>query len=455
MSSKAERFVIIGGDAAGMSAAMSIRRLLPQASIIVFEQTSYFSYAQCGLPYYISGQIPSTNNLIARTQAAFQEKYRIEAMAQHQVLSIDRQSKRVQIRLLETGKEYWEAYDNLLIATGASPIVPPWPGSKLNGVVTLKTIPDAQQLNSLLENAQKVAIIGGGFIGLELAEACRMRGKDVSVLDMAPQIAMNFDPEMAFLAQEELIRNQVSLYLQEQVVELQGHQGRVTQVVTNERSIPADLVIAAVGVAPNTDLARECGLELGFKNAIAVDETMKTSDSCIWAAGDCALHYHRIKKRGDYVPLGTTANKHGQTAGWNMAGEHRPFKGILGTAIIKVFDLALARTGLSTGEAQQLNLPFAEISYTARHRAGYYPDAKKLHLKILFNKETNALLGGQAVGEAGADKFIDQLSIALYNHMTIDQLEDLDLAYAPPFSPVWSPLQQGARLNRLRSTVKQ
>lgn len=442
------KFIIIGGDAAGMSAAMQIVRNSSENSITVFEKGGIYSYGQCGLPYVIGGKIESTDKVIARTQQEFKEKYDIDARVFHEVKSIDAKQKVVRGINLSTGEDFEQAYDRLLIATGASPVVPNWEGSSLQGVFTLKTIPDTEEILDYVykgfRDVKDVTIIGGGYIGFEMAESFAEIGKNVTIIERNNQLAGIFDRDLADLIHDEAKKHHLTLRLGESVEGFIGN-SFVESVKTDKGEIKTDLVLIAVGVKPNTAFINGTGIVTGIKGAIQVNSSMQTNVEDIFAAGDCATQYHRIKERDDYIPLGTHANKQGQIAGLNMVNFHKTFKGVVGTSIIKFFDLSLGRTGLSEKEAERLNIPTASVTIRARDIAGYYPDAKKMTVKLIYHKVTRKLLGGQIIGESGVDKRIDVLSTALFHNMSIDELLDLDLAYAPPYNGVWDPIQQVAR----------
>ncbi|MDQ0482316.1 CoA-disulfide reductase [Guptibacillus hwajinpoensis] len=439
------KVVIIGGDAAGMSAAMQIVRNDENAEVVTLEKGNIYSYGQCGLPYVISGKIESSDKLIARSVDTFRDKYGIDARVYHEVTDVDTENKVVKGTNLKTGETFSENFDKLLIATGVSPVKPGWEGIELNGIHTLKTIPDAEKvIKDLDESVKKVAVIGGGYIGLEMAEAFRELGKEVRIIELGPQLASIFDEDMAELIHEEAERNSVSVHTNEGVQSFKGDQ-RVEKVVTDKGEYDADLVLVSIGVKPNTSFLKECGIHMTENGAIQVNRYMQTSMENIYAAGDCATHFHRVKERDDFVPLGTTANKQGRIAGLNIIGQPNTFKGIVGTSVIKFFDLTLGRTGLSTKEAEELNLPFANCSTEATDIAGYYPEARELRVKIVYRDDNERILGGQFIGKYGVDKRVDVLSTALYHQMSLHDIEDLDLSYAPPYNSVWDPLQQAAR----------
>ena len=439
------KVVIIGGDAAGMSAAMQIIRNDEEAEVVTLEKGDIYSYGQCGLPYVISGKIESSDKLIARSVDTFREKYGIDARVFHEVTNVDTENKVVKGIDLQTGEDFTEDFDKLLIATGVNPVKPEWDGIDLEGIHTLKTIPDAKKIiQNLDESVKKVAVIGGGYIGLEMAEAFKELGKEVRIIERGPHLAKIFDKDMAELIHKEAERNDVFVHTNETVQSLRGEQ-RVKKIITDKGEYDADLVLVSVGVKPNTGFLKECGLHTTKNGAIQVNRYMETSKEDIYAAGDCATHFHRVKERDDFVPLGTTANKQGRIAGLNISGQASTFKGIVGTSVIKFFELTLGRTGLSSKEAKELKLPYASCSTEATDIAGYYPESRELRVKLVFRDDNERILGGQFIGKHGIDKRVDVLATALYHQMTLHDMEDLDLAYAPPYNSVWDPLQQAAR----------
>lgn len=435
------RYVIIGGDAAGMSAAMQIVRNDKKADITVLEKGSIYSYGQCGLPYVIGGLIESTEKLIARSIDTFRSKYGIDARILHEVFSIDVNQKTVSGKNDENGQPFTVPYDRLLIATGASPIIPNWEGATADNVHVVKTIPDTERLIQRLdENVQDVVIIGAGYIGLELTENIHRLHKRIRLIQRSSHIAKMFDPDLSKHLHSEAERHGVLLSLNEQIQAIEDG-----QIKTDLHTHKADLIIASVGIRPNTHFLKETGMDMLDNGAIVVNDKMETSIRDIYAAGDCATHFHIVKQTPDYIPLGTTANKQGRIAGLNMSGNTRLFSGITGTSVMKFFDLIAASTGLTEKDAQKLEIPYKTSSIQTRDKAGYYPGALPLHIKLLYHAETGLLLGGQAIGTNGAEKRIDVLSTALFNKMTIEELEDLDLSYSPPVNGVWDPIQQAAR----------
>ncbi|GAB2558637.1 FAD-dependent oxidoreductase [Gracilibacillus alcaliphilus] len=439
------KYVIIGGVAAGMSAAMEIVRTDQAADITVLERGDVYSYGQCGLPYVINGLVPSAADVIARSVSTFRDEYGIQAEVHIDVIAIDIDKQQVTAKRVLSDELVIFDYDRLLVATGADPIIPDWSGVHLEGIHVLKTIPDTTGIMAdLAETIRHVTIIGGGYIGLEAADSFRSKGLSVTIVQRGKQLAKIFDAEMAEWITAEANKNGIEVRLDEEVVRFTGTQ-RVKEVVTNKDTIATDLVLISAGIKPNTDFLKDTSIQRTKAGAIIVDASMQTSSQYIYAAGDCATHYHLIKQTNDYVPLGTTANKQGRIAGANMAGNRLTFKGITGTSIIKFFDLTLSRTGISEKEAKQLNIPYQAETKTANNQAGYYPGGEEMHIKLLYHRYTNHLLGVQIIGKKGVDKRIDVFATALYNQMTIDQLQDLDLAYAPPYNSVWDPLQKISR----------
>ncbi|WP_091659404.1 FAD-dependent oxidoreductase [Alteribacillus iranensis] len=437
-------YVIIGGDAAGMSAAMQIVRSGQEANITTLEKGTYYSYAQCGLPYLISGAVENTESLIARDIDTFRNKYGIDARVSHEVTSVDPEAKKVIGINLENQETFELPYDKLLVATGGSPMVPNWPGRDLPGVHTLKTIPDIEAIMDDMSDVKDITIIGGGYIGLELAENFVEAGRHVRMIERNNRLAKMFDEDMTEAIHDEAAAHDVEVCLEESVEALEG-KDHVQAVVTDKNRYETDMVIVATGIRPNTDFLKGTGVIREKNGAITVNRYMETNIENIYAAGDCATQYHRIKEKDDYIPLGTHANKQGRAAGLNMVGNPKAFQGIVGTSILRFFRLTLAKTGLSEVEAKAMNFPIETISHSTSHIAGYFEGKKKLSMKITYRTDTDIVIGGQVIGEEGADKRIDVLATALFHRMTVSEFEDLDLAYAPPFNGVWDPLQQTIR----------
>ncbi len=442
------KLVVIGGDAAGMSAASKVRRMKPEREIVVFEMGKFTSYAACGMPYYIAGMVESHEDLIAREPEVFREKQNIDVRTSHEVVRIDTGKKRVQAKDLESGKLFWESWDALLIATGAMPLFPDLPGIHAKGVFALSGLQSGIDVFQFLEkeNPRRAVIAGGGYIGIEMAEALLERGLEVSLVDMAPQLMTTLDPDMAALVVDYMREQGIKVYLEERLEKIEtDNEGKVSRVVTAGQKIEAGMVILGLGIRPNSDLAKEAGIELGANNAIRVNKKMQTSAEGVWAAGDCATSFHLLKKAETHIALGTVANKHGLVAGTNIGGGQAEFPGVLGTAITRFRELEIARTGLSEKELKESDIKYKAETIDSATRSGYFPGTGKMTVKLLAEKESGRLLGGQIVGFAGAAKRIDTLVAAITSGMTAQQLMDLDLAYAPPFSPVWDPVQTAAR----------
>ena len=440
------RMVIIGGDAAGMSAAAKIRREQPQREILVLEKTAYTSYSACGIPYWLGGLVESAENLVVRSPEVFRRDYDIDVRTGHEVREIDPVAQRLLIRGAD-GREFREAYDQLLIATGAHPFCPDLPGSGASGIFGLSTLASGERLAEFLEgeHPRRAVVVGGGYIGLEMAEALVRRKLEVALIDRNSEVMNTLDPEMGALVSAALREVGVALYLGEELREFRVSGSRVTGVVTSQRELPADVVILGMGVRPNAALAAAAGLELGVKGAIKVDGRMQTGDPNIWAAGDCVASVHRLTGKPTYIALGTVANKQGVVAGINLAGGQAWFPGVMGTAVSKICRVEVARTGLQEKELQALGIGFITAKIEAQTRAHYFPGAGPMTVKLLAEAGSGRLLGAQIVGEEGAAKRIDIVATALTAGMTAADLVDLDLSYAPPYSPVWDPVQTAAR----------
>jgi NADPH-dependent 2,4-dienoyl-CoA reductase/sulfur reductase-like enzyme len=442
------KLVVIGGDAAGMTAASKVRREQAEREIIVFERGNHTSYSACGMPYYIGGQVESEEDLIARKPEVFRQKQNIDVRIRHEVLDIDIENKRVKVKNLDEEKESWESWDDLLIATGASPIVPKMENIDANGVFALSTLQSGIDVFNFIEENKpaKAVIVGGGYIGVEMAEAFLDLSMDVTLIDMAPQLMATLDKDMADLILEYMIEQQVKVFLEEKLVKFEKNaDGSVKSVITDKQTIPADIVILGMGVKPNSELASRAGIKLGAKDAIQVNKRLETSVPNIWAAGDCAESFHLVTQKQVHIALGTVANKHGLVAGINISGGSAEFPGVLGTAITKFQELEISRTGLSEKEAKDLGVDYETETITSVTPAGYYPGSGKISVKIVVNKQSQRILGGQIVGFKGAAKRIDTVATAITAGFTVQQLMDLDLAYAPPFSTVWDPVQIVAR----------
>lgn len=441
-----KRLIIIGGVAAGMSAASKARRTDKNLEIVVYEQSGYVSYGSCGFPYYLKGEIPRIEDVVVRTPQDF-AKQGIQAQVQHRVLKVDPVEQTVQVRDLKTQTEFTDSWDSLILTTGGVAVRPPIPGLDLPGIFTLRTVEDALAIQGWLEQEQpkRAVIVGGGYIGLEMAEALAARGLHLTLVEALPQVMPNMDVDMASHVQQELERQRVELQLEYPVTAFEG-QGRVQTVVAGGQSFPADLVIFSVGLKPGVVLAQQAGLVLGPTGAVVVDDHQRTSQPNIYAAGDVAEARHLVTGKPAYVPLGTTANKQGRVAGANGAGGDDRFPGIVGTAVVKVFNLEAARTGLSERQAQAEGFEVETAVVTSSAQAHYMPGHTPIHVKLVFERGSQRLLGAQMVGRSGVAKRIDIIVAALQAGWTTYNLADLDLSYAPPFAPVWDPILVAANV---------
>lgn len=365
----------------------------------------------------------------------------------HEVEQIDAQGRRVRVRDLKGDNASWESYDQLLIATGASPISPDVPGADATDIFGVSTLESGLNIHRRLDKGgiKRAVVVGGGYIGLEMAEALVMRGLEVALIDRSAQVMGTLDEEMGALVSQALRDVGVTLYLAEELVEFETASGKVTGVVTDKRTLPADIVILGLGARPNTALAGAAGIPLGEKGSIRVNERMETGIAGIWAAGDCAESFHLVSRKPFYVALGTVANRQGRVAGINLGGGYATFPGVMGTAVTKICHVEVARTGLQEKEIEALGLEHVSAVIKSRTKAGYFPGAGEITVKVLAEKGSGRLLGGQIVGKEGSAKRIDTLATALHAGFTVEEMINLDLGYAPPFSPVWDPVVIAAR----------
>lgn len=442
-----QRLVVIGGDAAGMSAASKVRREDPKREIVVFERSPHTSYSACGMPYFIAGLVDGPEKLVARSPEKFRDKYNIDARTGHEVTELDLGNQRVRVRSLADSSEAWEAYDQLLIATGAEAIFPKLPNSDSDGIFGLSTLASGIRVQQFMDQQlpRRAVVVGGGYIGLEMAEALVRQGLQVALVERGEQVMATLDPDMGVLVSEALREIGVELYLNESLTGYEAVNGLVSGVVTDQRTLPAELVIVGLGTRPNSSLAAAAGITLGEKGAIRVNRRMQSSAPNVWAAGDCAESFHLVSRKPFHVALGTVANKQGSVAGINLAGGYATFPGVVGTAVSKICKYEVARTGLMEREINGLGLKYKTATTKSKTRAGYYPGAGWITVKLLAEQGSGRLLGGQIVGLEGAAKRIDVLATAITAGMTVQQIVDLDLSYAPPFSPVWDPVQTAAR----------
>ncbi|MER5396447.1 FAD-dependent oxidoreductase [Streptomyces sp. NPDC002599] len=445
-----ERLVVIGGDAAGMSAASQARRLRgpDELEIVAFERGHFTSYSACGIPYWVGGDVPDRDRLIARTPEEHRERS-IDLRMRTEVTGIDVAGARVRSRDLGTGAEEWTSYDRLVIATGARPVRPDLPGADAPGVHGVQTLDDGQALLDSLAatEGRRAVVVGAGYIGVEMAEALINRGYEVTVVNRGKEPMSTLDPDMGRLVHTAMEGLGITMVDDAEVTAfLTGAEGRVGAVVTKDATYPADVVVLGIGVRPETTLARAAGLPLGDHGGLLTDLAMRVrGHENIWAGGDCVEVLDLVSGRERHIALGTHANKHGQVIGSNVAGGYATFPGVVGTAVSKVCDLEIARTGLREKDARRAGLRFETVTIESTSRAGYYPNAALMTVKMLAEHRTGRLLGVQIVGREGAAKRVDIAAVALTAGMTVEQMTMLDLGYAPPFSPVWDPVLVAAR----------
>ncbi|WP_433338939.1 FAD-dependent oxidoreductase [Spirillospora sp. CA-294931] len=432
-----------------MSAASQARRRLDgdRLEILAFERGTATSYSACGIPYYIGGDVGDPDALITRTPEVFRRDHDIDVRTRHEVTEIDLDRGAVRVRDLERAAERWESYDRLMIATGAVPTRPDLPGSDAEGIHGVQVLDDGLAIRRDLDRAKPrtAVVVGGGYIGLEMAEALVKAGLEVSLVDGAPQPMRTLDPDMGELVAGALRGVGVALYLGEQAEGFETSGGRVIAVRTSERVLPADVVILGLGVRPNSGLAEAAGVEIGSTGGIVTDRRMRTRAEGVWAAGDCVQTRHLVSGEPVAIALGTHANKQGRVAGINLGGGYATFPGVVGTAVSKICKVEVARTGLNEREAAAAGFDSFSVVVESTTRAGYYPGTTSMKTKLIAERRSGRLLGAQIVGEENAAKRIDGLAIALWNGMTVEQMTALDLGYAPPFSPVWDPILIAAR----------
>lgn len=443
------KILIIGGDAAGMSAASQVRRREKDWEITVLEQGPFTSYSACGIPYFFSGEVLEFEDLIIVSPEQFREKKGINVLTGHRAESIDLKEKSV-LATNQEGKEQNFTFDKLMIATGARPIIPDWPGMDLQGVSTLRNLSDTQRVQKLLAgHPQRCVVIGGGYIGLEMVEAFHTLGLQITLLEKTPGLMGNAESLITEKVLENLTLKGVETHLETTVTGFAGSNGKLQSVQTDQGEFPADLALVSLGIQPNSELASGCGLLTGEKGAIVVDRGQRTSDPGVFAAGDCAEVYHLILERNTYIPLALNANRGGRVAGANLAGHEESFPGTLGSAVTRVFDINIARTGLDEPTLKREKIPYKTVTVQTHDRAEYMQGNGPLWVKIFYHEENHLILGAWVFGEdAAAGKRCDILATAISAKLDLGQVADLDLNYAPPFSGVWDPILQAANKAR-------
>lgn len=436
------KVVIIGGVAGGATAAARIRRLDEKAEIIVFEKSGYVSYANCGLPYYIGGVIQNKEELTLQTPESFWKRFQITMKVRHEVTGIFPERKTVAVKNLNTGESFEEVYDKLLISTGAKPVWPKLPGTDLDNLFTLRTVEDTLKIREFVEkNQPKSAVLaGGGYIGLELAENLRELGLDVTIVQRPKQLMNPLDGDMAAFVHAKMRSRGVKLMLGHTVEGFEKGEKGTRVLLKDEQPLEADMVILAIGVAPDSHLAKEAGLELGIKGSIVVNDRMETSAPDIFAAGDAVEVRHYITGEKALISLAGPANKQGRIAADNICGGDSRYPGSLGSSVIKVFDMTAASAGINERTAKQTGIDYDKVYLSPASHASYYPGGKVMTMKVIFEKKTYKLLGAQIIGYDGVDKRIDVLATAMYAGITALQLKELDLSYAPPYSSAKDPV---------------
>lgn len=453
------KVVIVGGVAGGASAAARLRRLDEQAEIIVFERTGFVSYANCGLPYYIGGIIEEESALTLQSPKGFWDRFHITVKTSHEVTAIHPEEHTVEVHNLETGEHFIETYDKLILSPGAHPIRPKLPGIDSNKLFSLRTVEDTLRIHSYVQEHKPASavVVGGGYIGIEAAENLRELGLEVTLLQRPKQLMNNLDFDMATFVHMKMRDSGINLHLGANVTGFQEVDGRIVTNVAEGSPITADMVLLTIGVMPESHLAKEAGLQLGMKGAIAVNDRMETSAPDVYAVGDAVQVKHQVTGEDTVISLAGPANKQGRIVADVIAGLNSRYKGSLGSSVIKVFDLTVANTGLSEKAASAAGYQYKRVVLSPGSHAGYYPGATPMTMKVVFEQETLRLLGAQIVGGEGADKRIDVLATAIQAGIRADQLKDLDLAYAPPYSSAKDPVNMAGFMieNLATGIVKQ
>ena len=448
------KVVIVGGVAGGASAAARIRRLDESAEIIVFEKTGYISYANCGLPYYIGDVITDSSDLTLQTPESFWTRFRILVKVNHEVTNIDVTQKTVTVKNLLTGTEWEEPYDKLLLSPGAKPVRPNLSGIDSEKIFSLRTVEDTFRIHDYLEKTkvQSAVIVGGGYIGIEVAENLKEKGLNVTIVQRPNQLMNTLDYDMASFVHSKLRAKGISLRLNSNVTSFRQDGERIVTLLEDNSEIVADMVLLAIGVAPENSLAKQAGLKLGVKGSIVVNDRMETSVQDIYAVGDAIQVKHFVTEEDTVIALAGPANKQGRIAADNICGGDSHYQGSMGSSIIKIFDMTVAGTGLTEKVAKSMGIDCESVVLSPASHAGYYPGAKVMTMKVVFEKDTWKLLGAQIVGTEGVDKRLDVLATAMHAGMKANLLKDLDLAYAPPFSSAKDPVNMaGFMIENIRN----
>lgn len=454
----AKRILIVGGVAGGASAAARLRRLDEKAEIIMFERGDYISFANCGLPYYIGGEIKNRDDLLLQTPESFKQRFNIEVRVRNEVTGIDSENKQISIKNLSTGKTYTEAYDKLILSPGAEPVRPPIPGIDSDRIFTLRNVHDTDLINDFIDKhkPKRAVIVGAGYIGLEMAENLHRRGLLIAIAEMADQVLPVMDKEMAGFIQPELQKHNVALWLNDAVANFRPSNSSLVVGLKSGMELSCEMVILAIGVKPEVKLARQAKLEIGTTGGIKVNEKLQTSDPDIYAIGDAIEVRDFALDNPTLIPLAGPANKQGRMVADNICGRNRRYNGTQGTAILKVFGLTVAMTGASEKALAKTNIEYEKLHLHPANHVGYYPGAKQMHVKLLFTKPGGKILGAQIVGSQGVDRRIDIFAVAIRAGLTVFDLQELELAYAPPYGSGKDPVNIAgyAAANILDGTVK-
>ncbi len=445
------RLIVVGGVAAGMSAAAKAKRVDRGMEVVVYEKSPYISYAACGMPYFIAGDVTDYRSLLARTPEQM-AKQGVEVNVRHEVTTIDPDARTVTVRDLEGGREFTQGYDRLVIAIGARPVRPPLPGLDLEGVFVLRSLEEGRAIQRFLvehgeRRPRRALVLGGGYVGVEMAETFRRLGLEVKMVIRSGKVMRTtLDDDVRKLVEEELARQGVEVVTGKPVAFEGSRRLEVVVTENDDGRYACDVALLGIGVRPEVALARAAGVALGATGAIATDNASATNLPDVYAAGDCAEAFHLVTGEPVYIPMGSTANKQGRVAGTNAAGGEATFGGVVGTMVVRAFDLAVACSGLTAARAQALGYTVRETMIKAMDSSHYFPGAAPIHVKLVVDEKTDRLLGGQIVGRRGVAKRVDVLATALHHRLSVADLQRLDLSYAPPFAPVWDPILVAANV---------
>lgn len=441
------RIIIVGGIAAGMSAAAKLRRTDRDAEIVVYEKSPHISFGACGLPYYVGGNFDNVDRMLVRTPEKVRETG-IDVKIEHEVVSLNVKTKTIEVKNLQSGEVFTDNYDRLMIATGAATVIPPI--KNIEKAYTLRSVEDGEKLKAKMqdESIKKIAVIGAGFIGLEVADVAKELGKEVCVFNSGNRILENvLDKEVTEILEENLRAHGIELYFNSMVTSIDTLDGK-TKVITNTDEVEVDLVVLAAGVRPNTSFLKDTGIEMLDNGAIVIDNQGRTSIEDIYAAGDCATVYHLVKQQQVYIPLATNANKLGRIVGSNLGGKSETFQGTLGSSCIKLLDMEAAATGITEADAKKMNLNYKATFITDKNHTDYCPGQEKISIKLIYDADTKVILGGQAVGKSDAVQRTNVLATVIFTKMTTEQLGMLDLCYAPPFARTWDALNIAGNVSK-------